>query len=317
MANKKVYFFRVTITDLKGNNISVDKYKELFEEIIDNHSVNNTTYKSLDLSFENDPMHTVWDIFNYKNDCLFGRLSRQRPSSSVIQRDYQTFQKSDVLPVGDQQNKGIEQYTFGSLDYDTGIFSIVSSKGSPNEKVLRNTFVKYNRNFILDLIPIPNPHGIENIYLGEGAEITRLEVEVPLPSAAVLSNLFEWDADEVVDAMTNRNLTAEVVLKPLRRHSITVDSDETKNLIDKIKNKLDFYKKAKMKAKTKKLKLRDYNFYDENFSYPIDVPLYYMQNYERIYYSVDEMVEIYKQNIVSAFRINKTILIEIVNSESD
>lgn len=317
MANKKVYFFKVNMSDLKGNRMPVGKYKELFEEIIDKYAVNNTVYRSLDLSFEDDPMHTIWDIFDYKNDRLFGRLSKQRPSSSVIQRDYHTYQKSDVLPVGDQQNKGIEQYTFGSLDYDTGIFSIVSSKGSPTEKVLSNTFLKYNRNYVLELLPIPNAHGIENIYLGEDAEVTRLEVELPLPSAAFLSNLFGWDADEVVDAMTRRQLTADVVLKPLSRQSITVDSDETKNLIDKIKNKLGFYKKAKMKAKTKKLKLRDYNFYDENFSYPIDISLYYMQNYERIYYSVDEMVEIYKQNIVSAFQTNKNVLKEIVNSESD
>ena len=46
MANKKVYFFKVNMSDLKGNRMPVGKYKELFEEIIDKYAVNNTVYRS-------------------------------------------------------------------------------------------------------------------------------------------------------------------------------------------------------------------------------------------------------------------------------
>ena len=316
MASKKVYFYKAVLTDLDGKEVSINKYREIFTDIIDRKSVNNGTYKSLDLTWDDDEMHIIWDIFDYNNSRLFGRLSKQKPSSSVIQRDYHTYEKKDILPVGDQQNRGIEQYTFGSLDYQTGIFSIISAKGAPSEKVICNIFLLYNLNYMMQLLPIPNVKGIETIYLGKDAEITRLEVEVPLPDAGVLANLFGWDKDEVVEAIVNRHLTAGVVLKPLSRQSITADTEESKRIIDKIKGRLNLYQKAKMKAKTKDVKLRDYNFYEENFSYPVDIQVYHIENYKRIYYTVDELVGIYRQHIVQAFQENKDVLVEIANRKS-
>lgn len=316
MASKKVYFYKAVLTDLDGKEVPINKYREIFTDIIDRKSVNNGTYKSLDLTWDDDEMHIIWDIFDYNNSRLFGRLSKQKPSSSVIQRDYHTYEKKDILPVGDQQNRGIEQYTFGSLDYQTGIFSIISAKGAPSEKVICNIFLLYNLNYMMQLLPIPNVKGIETIYLGKDAEITRLEVEVPLPDAGVLANLFGWDMDEVVEAIVNRHLTAGVVLKPLSRQSITADTEESKRIIDKIKGRLNLYQKAKMKAKTKDVKLRDYNFYEENFSYPVDIQVYHIENYKRIYYTVDELVGIYRQHIVQAFQENKDVLVEIANRKS-
>lgn len=316
MASKKVYFYKAILTDIYGKEVATNKYRQIFADIIEENAVNNKTYRSLDLTCDDDPMHIIWDIFDYKNTRLFGRLSKQKPSSSMIQRDYHTYAKSDILPVGDQQNRGIEQYTFGSFDYQTGIFSIISSKGAPSEKAICNIFLLYNLDYIMELLPIPNAKGIETIYLGDDAEITRLEVELPLPNAAVLANLFGWDEDEIVEAVANRQLTAGVVLKSLSRQSITVDSEESKRIIDKIRGRLHSYQKAKMKAKTKDVKLRDYNFYEENFSYPVDIQVYHVENYERIYYTVDELVSIYRQHIVQAFQENRDVLVEIANRKS-
>ena len=313
MAVKKVYFYKATINGSNNDEIPVSQYKEILVNIIERYAISNNGYRTINLTPEQEPMHIVWDIFEYNHSRLFGRLSKQKLSSSVIQRDYKTFEKSDILPVDEQQSRGIEQYTFGSFDYETGIFSIVSSKGAPNEKVICNLFMLYNLNYSMDLIPIPNERGIDTIYRGENTEITRLEVELPLPNAGVLANLFGWNEDEVVNAMMERNLTAGIVVKPQNRQSITIDSDESMNLIDKIRHNLELYKKAKMKAKSRNLKLRDYNFYEENFSYNVDIPEYHIINYERIYYTVDQLVDIYKQNIVQAFHENRSILIEIAN----
>lgn len=42
--------------------------------------------------------------------------------------------------------------------------------------------------------------------------------------------------------------------------------------------------------------------------YPIDIAPYHMQNNERIYYTAQELVDIYRQNITLAFNESKGIL---------
>ena len=82
-----------------------------------------------------------------------------------------------------------------------------------------------------------------------------------------------------------------------------------------IKNRLSGYNKAKIKAKSRTISLRDFNLFDENFSYPIDIVPYHVVDYNRINYTVDELVNIYKQNLVLSFLENKEILTTIADRE--
>lgn len=309
MANKKVYFYQMSLYGVTDKmEVDYTKIKDIFISIIDKNALKHKKYMSLDVTLDEDPLHTVIDIFDYKNSRLFCRLSKQKPSSSVIQREYTTYEKEDVLPDDDEQERGIEQYTYGFLDYNKAIFSIVSSLGAPNEKCICNAFLKYAHGYYLELVPIPNEKGIDAIYTGEKSEITRVEIEVPCPSAEVLEGIFEWKEKDIINTIAERHLSTAIVLKPLHKQSITMDENETKGLIDCIKEKLPVYTKAKIRAKAKNVRLRDYNLYDENFSYPIDISVYHMGNYERIYYTVDELVEIYKQNLVFSYQQNLKIL---------
>ena len=65
--------------------------------------------------------------------------------------------------------------------------------------------------------------------------------------------------------------------------------------MDAIKESLPRYHKAKMRAKAQNLKLRDYNFFDDKFSYPIDIQNSYIREGERIYYSVEQLAELYQR----------------------
>jgi hypothetical protein len=121
MAIKKVYFFKVTLRDKDGNDVDYKELKSLLINIIDLNAFERENFKAIDLTVEDEYRHIIWDVFEYKNSRLFGRLSKQRPSNSILKRDYKTMAKENI-GNGDELAGGIEQYTYGSLDYETGIF---------------------------------------------------------------------------------------------------------------------------------------------------------------------------------------------------
>ncbi|MCI7301536.1 MAG: hypothetical protein SOR93_06505 [Clostridiales Family XIII bacterium] len=311
MATKKVYFYAASLTDGNEKKFSNEELKAKLTEIIERNGHENGEYRSVDISPPSEPLHMVLDVFKYKEDRLFCRISKQKLNSSVIQREYTTFKKEDVLPSGTERKNGIELYTFGVLEYSSGIFSIVSAQGAPRIKALSNLFELYMESCKLELISIPNINGIDAFYKGKEPEVSQIEIEVPLPSAATLEHVFGWSNDECLEVLCEQKLRLNVTVKGEPRNPILTGENESRSIVDKIKKGLSGYNKAKLKGKIEKGKSQDYNFFEENFSYPIDIAEYQVENYERVYYTVDELVDLYRQNLVSAYRENEKILKEI------
>lgn len=226
----------------------------------------------------------------------------------MVQHDYRTCEKEDVLPGNNESERGIEQYTFILVNYQQGIFLLTSALGAPNEKILSNVLIRYAPDYKINLVPIPNARAIESIYEGEESEITKLEIEVPLPDLGTLRNIFHWNEKELYETLGQKNLNAAIVLKPLRKQSITTSPEETKSLMDAVRKHLHGYKKAKMKAKARNLKLRDYNFFEDKFSYPIDVSNSTMRDDQRIYYTVEQLVDVYRVKMREAYNANEKLL---------
>lgn len=179
-------------------------------------------------------------------------------------------------------------------------------------------FEKYSDDYRIKLTPIPNEYGIDRIYNSENADILNLEIDVPLPSGESLEDLFGWNPIDIIDTIGDRNLKASICLKSnMIRGSITRSEEEVKGIINAIKVKCSNHKylKAKMRAKTTKVKARDYNFFEENFSYPIDINIYHIENYKKVYYSVDELVEIFRNNMIMAYRESIEMISKIIDRE--
>lgn len=192
---------------------------------------------------------------------------------------------------------------------------LASALGAPNEKVINNVLSRYAPEYKVDLVPVPNARAIESVYEGEESEITKLEIEVPLPDLGTLENVFHWNERELLETLGERNLSAAIVLKPLRRQSITRSREETRELMDAIREHLQNYTKAKMKAKARNLKLRDYNFFEDKFSYPIDINNSIIRDGERIYYTVEQLVEVYRVKMREAYIANERLLRIILGRE--
>lgn len=198
------------------------------------------------------------------------------------------------------------------MEYSTGIFSIASVQGAPGIKAVEGLFEIYNPQYKLELISIPNEKAIETFYMGEEPQVSQIQIEVPLPNPETLEHLFGWKEDEYLRVMSDRNLQLNVTLKGEPRTSILSGKSESQNIVRVISSNISKYRKAKIRGKIENKKTQDYNFFEENFSYPIDIADHHVQGYERIYYTADELVELYKQNLVMAYRENENILKEII-----
>ena len=307
MASKNVYFFEVQLS-YRDKEINHSEIKNVLGNIINEYATEFDEYKSLDATPYDDEMHLMMDIYEYDNNFFFARISKQKPSNSMVQHDYRTYEKEDVLPGNNENEKGIEQYTYILLNYKQGILLVVSAMGAPNEKIINYALEKYAPEYGVNFVPIPNARAIQSIYEGEESEITKLEIEVPLPDLGTLENVFHWNEHELLSVLDERNLSATIVLKPLRKQSITKNPEETKGLMDAIKEQLPGYTKARMRAKARNLKLRDYNFFEDKFSYPIDIQNSYIQEGEIIYYTVEQLVEIYRRKMREAYNDNEKLL---------
>lgn len=307
MASKNTYFFEVKLFH-QNQEVEYSRIKEVLSNIIEQRTVLFDNYRSLDVTPYDEEMHLVMDIYNYAENFLFARMSKQKPSNSMVQHDYRTFEKEDVLPGNNENERGIEQYTYGMLMYETGIFMLASTQGAPTEKIVSNIFSLYAPEYSVELTAIPNERAIESIYEGNESQITKLEIEVPLPNLGTLESVFNWNEDELLEVIGERNLNATIVLKPLTRKSITENEEETRKLVDIIKGGLTGYNKAKMKAKAQNMKLREYNFFDDKFSYPIDINISYIRDQEVIYYTVEQLVDIYRTKMRNAYYENVALL---------
>ena len=312
MASKKVYFYEVKLFSIDNDEEQdYHQVRDLLVSVIDNSAVNQEGYRTLDITLDDNPLHVMLDVFDYNNGGLFCRLSRQRPKSDFIQRDYNSLEQGEILPGEREDKKGIEQCTYAYLNYETCILSIVMSMGAPKEKAFASLFSKYCDGYYVNLVAVPNANTIGTIYMGEEAEVSKISIEVPIPDAGILQQVFGWNNEDILNIVSQRAATIAIEVKPPEREKITNNSDDSQNLINCIRENIRRYQKAKIRAKAKNIKLQDFNFFEEYFSYPIDIPSYHVENYDRVYYSVDELVDLYRQNIINAYNDNNTILTTI------
>lgn len=304
--SKTVNFLTVDLYEsVNGELKDYRDLKDLVIEIINENATQLNNFLVLNLSKDND-LHYMADIFSYEKK-LFMRISSQKPSGTYLRRNYTTSAPTEVLNGISEDKEGIEIYTYALLDYDSGILAIVNQQSAPGYRIIDNFFSKYNTDYFLKFKPIPNPNGISRIYEAKEPKISQVEIEVPVPSAEILEQMFGWEAKDIIN-IQGHGLKATMKLSGIDRKTITNNADETKGFIDCIKKKISDYNKAKVRAKASGVRTQDYSFFNENFSYPIEIPTYTINSGRKYYYSSDELIMIYKENLQMAYNENKVLL---------
>lgn len=130
---RNVYFYRVNLLK-NGQEILIDSkdhrlatLRNAIIDIVEGHKdgspnskrqnlKNNIFVNSIDLSDE-DNLHMVGDVFEYKDKYLFMRISKQKITGSLIEREYKNLKTEALLADKNENEEGIEAYTYLKLDY--------------------------------------------------------------------------------------------------------------------------------------------------------------------------------------------------------
>lgn len=311
---KKIYFYKLELNDTKTKiSYALEVLKQSIIEVIDANATDLGSYKTLDLSIGTDTtMHTMMDVFSYKGDALFCRLSKQKHNNSMLKRNYATRKCSDVLTMPERANNGIEIYTYGMIDYSLGVYAYVKAQSAPDEKIIGNIFTKYNNKYNVDMISIPNKEAINAVYFGNDPKISKIEIQVPVPGADVLQKIFGWNDDEILDAVGKNSIGATITISA-PKYGRLVEDEQARGVIDSLRNFKQRFRKIKLTAKAEEIKSKEYDLSEKYFSYEVNITKEHMVDGQRIEYNASEITEIYRKKLREAFGENKDILTSLVN----
>lgn len=90
------------------------KIKELIGEILELNSKEVKNSHIIDLTTSDD-LHLIADVFDFKNNKMFIRMSNQKPSGGFLYRNYETNEPESLLKTNDEKKAGVEIYTYGLL----------------------------------------------------------------------------------------------------------------------------------------------------------------------------------------------------------
>lgn len=316
---KKAFFFSIELyASETGAKCNFNNIPELLIDIIGNNGNINRNLRTLDLTPDNEDLHTMLDVYHYRTGYLFARVSKQRPTGSVIGRDYSTKATEGLLDGCSEDIKGIEMYTYLYINYESSILQIISALGAPNENIIKQLVGKYSRDYEIELYPIPNIDGISKIYGKRNSSINSIDLELINPDPVILENILGQNVNAIIEGAISEHLRVSVGIQSVvARHSITDDTESSDKVIDLIRDRIsnlgrERIRKASVRGKAESTKTRDYNFYEENFYFPVDIPIYRMENGKRIYYSEADLAQINLENMVYSYHESRDYILPLI-----
>lgn len=317
MADKKIFFFKVRLFTKDGvNEVDYTLLPSAINKILDDQHKTKIVgkVKVLDITDKTDELHTTLDVYRYQYDHLFLRAARQKPNFSTIMREYQTGVFSPILPGVNEAEKGIENYTYIYVDYTYGILSVVKALGAPDENSIITAFEKYCENYNISLEPIPNPEGIKRIYNKKNTCINNINVCIPRADPVILENILGVKGKRLLEEVSKDNINLSINIRSnTKRGKITNNSEDSETLVDCILDNLSHFVQASINAKYDGEKSKTYNLYDEIFYFPFSIKTTHKINGQNIYYTTEEMVSIFHEELKIAFNQSREFIIQIAN----
>ena len=310
---KSSYFFAIVIRE-KGTDIEqpLSSFKSIIDGIINEHQnteeQDKEKYCTVDISSLEDTMNTIVDIFENTDNYLFARFSKQRPTGSVVGRNYKTLKTEPIMGNFPDNIKGIESYSFVYINYQTLIAEISTSQYSPDETAIGN-FIKKCSNYYVEFKSIPNRVGIDCIFQHRNPVISSFTVDIPVPTSALLEE-FGLDDDDINELFGN-NVSAKITIAPFYGKTL-VSNENVPTLVDKIRNSAAVTE-AIFKARSATVKSREYNLYNETFKYDIDIPTSHIVNGKTISYSEKELISIAREKLIENYNNNHDIIVPLAN----
>ena len=204
------------------------------------------------------------------------------------------------------------------INYESSVLQIISAMGAPNENIIKQLICKYRPEYEIKLIPVPNINGIEKIYGKQNSSINSIELELVNPEPVILEHILGQAPNEIAESALGEHLKVSVEIRSeFLRHGITEDTESSDQIIDMIRERInnlgrERLRKASVRGKTEYTKTRDYNFYDENFYFMVDIPVYRMENGRRIYYEEAELTQINLENMNFSYNESRDYILPLI-----
>lgn len=316
MPSKNVFFFNIRLRRWSDNSYCNKLIlKERLQEIIKSHGkitkdnqYLKAEYKSVDVTEKDDPMHSFIEVVLEDDNGVFLRFTKQQPRNNYRGREYANYQGNSLLPGNDERVNGIEIATYAYLNYESEIIEVARVKSASDEKALAKAFRKYDSEFYIELVAIPNEDSVEELYGSTEPYIRRLELELPRPNVGYLSEVLHWDSEKIADFIKEEDVKISVVLGPNQRGGYIANTvDETHGIIEMIRDSQSKYNRAiiygkKMGAASD---IRKFNFFKANFSYSINVVEYRKENYNVVAYSLNDIMKMYYREMKKCYKENE------------
>lgn len=152
----------------------------------------------------------------------------------------------------------------------------------------------------------------------KGAELSRIELEIPTPNIVYLEKILGVNEKILQKTAKEEEYGLDVrrvnlVLKGPEKGILTDNEDVIEKVVGCIKDNISSLRKAKVCGKTKVIKMQEFNLMEQFFSYNINIQSSKNINGRKIGYTVDELTQIYKDELTEAYYQNKDTLLTLTN----
>lgn len=321
MPKKKVYYYKVDCINkcsgaIEDHKLLIENIKEIREL---NEIKNKKKPKTHKLTGGNDINNIMLDELDFNDKYLFGRMCKEKDYTELLKRDYENFNVNTALN-GEKQSIGFEIASYFLLDFEKGILSFCKSLGGPKESDFKLLF-KDSRKIRIELEDIPNKNAIDLIYNDKGTELVEIELEIPTPSYEFFEEIvFEKGIPTKEEAKIIEKIklgSDKVYLKIGKsgRESLINHAEDSRSIIDMVKDSISRYSKAKIRGKSSGVKsAQTFDLMSHLFSYEIIVRYEEMTRNSRKRMPLERIDESYKNGIEYAYyNINKDLLSNLIN----
>lgn len=272
MAERRVYYYRISILDNYTHNDETINAHTIFNEIFTTNCVNNNGFNSLILDIgEHNVDRITMDILRVDGNYLFARVGKTKDINEALIRDVITNEINTVVDVADNEHKKLEIFTYFLLDYTTGVLGFIEGQAAPNVINLTNIIHKYNDAYSMSIENIVSGETVRTL-LTPGSIVSKLNYNFRVPAPEILEGLHL--PRELIDVLTDTDLTqARLVLRNDNRKHLTSEPTLIKRLIEAVqRNPLDKGDAISLIGRTQNSSLQEFSFDIQNYSTTVDIP---------------------------------------------
>lgn len=271
MANKKVYFYKITVKQAITNKDVTAKLKNIFNSIFNKYStgINKGTAKSMTLHHIGEEISL--DVLIDDNQWCFSRVGKKKDPAYNIIRNNSTKDYQYVLSQNELLNKSLEVCTYFLINYRTGLVAFIMGIDAPSVQVLVNIVNEFEQNYIMSIDNILNPESVNKLIV-PGAVLNKIQYTFRTPNPEVLVAL--GLKKEQVTALGLMDLSEiRLVIKNQPHKYLSKNPKHIENLIKELKKLPEKFRQSfLLVGRTPKTSSKTYGFKEENMCFNVDIP---------------------------------------------